>query len=114
MLLPANTSAAAMADSRERKRRSPPITTPLPSRPRRIVSFAIVNGCSSARSTESTAASPTCASPATTIVKVAPLLHWSSKELYEYLQAHGLPNNFDYTDPTKGEDNRECGLHLSH
>ena len=48
------------------------------------------------------------------LIKVAPLLHWSSKELYDYCQQHGLPNNFDYVDPTKGEDNRECGLHLSH
>jgi phosphoadenosine phosphosulfate reductase len=48
------------------------------------------------------------------LIKVAPLLHWSSKELHEYCKAHDLPNNFDYVDPTKGEDNRECGLHLSH
>ncbi|MEG3001246.1 MAG: phosphoadenosine phosphosulfate reductase family protein [Comamonas sp.] len=48
------------------------------------------------------------------LIKVAPLLHWSSKDLYDYCQQHGLPNNFDYVDPTKGEDNRECGLHLSH
>ena len=48
------------------------------------------------------------------LVKVAPLLHWTSKQLYEYLVAHDLPNNFDYVDPTKGEDNRECGLHLAH
>ena len=48
------------------------------------------------------------------LIKVAPLLHWSSKELYEYCEQHGLPNNFDYVDPTKGEDNRECGLHISH
>ena len=48
------------------------------------------------------------------LVKVAPLLHWSSKDLYEYCAAHGLPNNFDYVDPTKGEDNRECGLHVQH
>ena len=48
------------------------------------------------------------------LIKVAPLLHWSSKDLYEYCQAHGLPNNFDYVDPTKGGDNRECGLHLAH
>lgn len=48
------------------------------------------------------------------LIKVAPLLHWSSKDLYEYCEKHGLPNNFDYVDPTKGEDNRECGLHLSH
>ena len=48
------------------------------------------------------------------LIKVAPLLHWSSKELHEYCVTHGLPNNFDYVDPTKGEDNRECGLHIAH
>ena len=48
------------------------------------------------------------------LIKVAPLLHWSSKDLYEYCEIHGLPNNFDYVDPTKGEDNRECGLHTAH
>ncbi len=48
------------------------------------------------------------------LIKVAPLLHWSSKDLHAYCQAHGLPNNFDYVDPTKGDDNRECGLHLEH
>ena len=48
------------------------------------------------------------------LIKVAPLLHWSSKELHEYCKEHGLPNNFDYVDPTKGEEQRECGLHLSH
>ena len=48
------------------------------------------------------------------LIKVAPLLHWSSKQLHEYCVQHGLPNNFDYVDPTKGEDQRECGLHLAH
>ena len=48
------------------------------------------------------------------LIKVALLLHWSSKVLHDYCQQHGLPNNFDYVDPTKGEDNRECGLHLTH
>ncbi|MEG0053830.1 MAG: phosphoadenosine phosphosulfate reductase family protein [Comamonas sp.] len=48
------------------------------------------------------------------LIKVAPLLHWSSKDLHEYCKQHGLPNNFDYVDPTKGEDQRECGLHLAH
>lgn len=48
------------------------------------------------------------------LIKVAPLLHWSSKEMHEYLVAHDLPNNFDYFDPTKGEETRECGLHLQH
>ena len=48
------------------------------------------------------------------LIKVAPLLHWSSKDLHQYCEIHGLPNNFDYVDPTKGEDNRECGLHVAH
>ncbi|MFT4190019.1 MAG: phosphoadenosine phosphosulfate reductase family protein [Comamonas sp.] len=48
------------------------------------------------------------------LLKVAPLLHWTSRDLYEYQKKHDLPENFDYVDPTKGEDNRECGLHLSH
>ena len=48
------------------------------------------------------------------LIKVAPLLHWSAKDLYAYCKTHGLPNNFDYVDPTKGEDNRECGLHVAH
>ncbi|TWI53473.1 phosphoadenosine phosphosulfate reductase [Pseudomonas duriflava] len=48
------------------------------------------------------------------LIKVAPLLQWTSKDLYQYLTAHNLPNNFDYFDPTKGEENRECGLHIQH
>ena len=48
------------------------------------------------------------------LIKVAPLLHWSAKDLYQYCETHSLPNNFDYVDPTKGEDNRECGLHVAH
>ncbi|MFT4266360.1 MAG: phosphoadenosine phosphosulfate reductase family protein [Xenophilus sp.] len=48
------------------------------------------------------------------LIKVAPLLHWTSKDLHAYCQEHGLPNNFDYADPTKAEENRECGLHLTH
>jgi phosphoadenosine phosphosulfate reductase len=30
------------------------------------------------------------------------------------MQKHNLPDNEDYFDPTKGEEHRECGLHLSH
>lgn len=48
------------------------------------------------------------------LIKVAPLLHWTSRDLHQYCEAHGLPNNFDYVDPTKGEEQRECGLHLAH
>ncbi|MFC3903076.1 phosphoadenylylsulfate reductase (thioredoxin) [Acinetobacter marinus] len=48
------------------------------------------------------------------LIKVAPLLKWTSKDLWEYMQKHDLPDNEDYFDPTKGEEHRECGLHLSH
>lgn len=48
------------------------------------------------------------------LVKVAPLLGWNARQLHEYLKRHGLPNNFDYFDPTKVDDKRECGLHLAH
>lgn len=47
------------------------------------------------------------------IIKVAPVLRWTSKQMHEYLKRHQLPNNFDYFDPTKGDDQRECGLHLA-
>ncbi|MEQ5801384.1 phosphoadenosine phosphosulfate reductase family protein [Halomonas sp. H10-9-1] len=48
------------------------------------------------------------------LLKVAPLLNWTAKDLYAYLQRHDLPNEFDYFDPTKVEAKRECGLHLQH
>lgn len=48
------------------------------------------------------------------LLKVAPVLHWTTKDMHEYLKRNGLPNNFDYFDPTKVEDRRECGLHVAH
>ncbi|WP_111413740.1 phosphoadenosine phosphosulfate reductase family protein [Billgrantia lactosivorans] len=48
------------------------------------------------------------------LLKVAPLLSWNAKDMYQYLQRHDLPNEFDYFDPTKVEEKRECGLHLQH
>ncbi|MHB0776393.1 phosphoadenosine phosphosulfate reductase domain-containing protein [Halomonas sp. WWR20] len=48
------------------------------------------------------------------LIKVAPVLHWTAKDMYAYLQQHDLPNNFDYFDPTKVEEKRECGLHLQY
>ncbi|WP_328717160.1 phosphoadenosine phosphosulfate reductase family protein [Halomonas elongata] len=48
------------------------------------------------------------------LLKIAPLLHWTARDMYQYLQAHDLPNEFDYFDPTKVEEKRECGLHLQH
>jgi phosphoadenosine phosphosulfate reductase len=43
-------------------------------------------------------------------LRVAPVFAWSAVDLEDYLYEHGLPDNDDYVDPTKGRDNRECGL----
>lgn len=45
------------------------------------------------------------------IIKVSPFYHWSDQELDVYLLQNGLPNEFNYFDPTKQLENRECGLH---
>ncbi|MEM6719739.1 MAG: phosphoadenosine phosphosulfate reductase family protein [Bacteroidota bacterium] len=44
-------------------------------------------------------------------LKVSPFYHWSDKQLDDYLEAHQIPNEFNYFDPTKVLANRECGLH---
>jgi phosphoadenosine phosphosulfate reductase len=46
------------------------------------------------------------------ILKVSPFYHWSDQDLDLYLEQQQLPNEFTYFDPTKVEDNRECGLHI--
>jgi phosphoadenosine phosphosulfate reductase len=30
-----------------------------------------------------------------------------------YLAKHGLPNEWDYFDPAKADEKRECGLHAA-
>ena len=45
------------------------------------------------------------------VLKVSPFYHFSEKELDQYLNEHSLPNEFNYFDPTKQLDTRECGLH---
>jgi len=45
------------------------------------------------------------------VLKVAPLFYKNDKDLDAYLEENNLPNEFDYFDPTKVEENRECGLH---
>ena len=44
-------------------------------------------------------------------LKVAPLFENTDADLDVYLEEHHLPNEFDYFDPTKVEESRECGLH---
>lgn len=46
-------------------------------------------------------------------LKVSPVFHWTDPELEAYLQAHNLPNEWDYFDPAKADEKRECGLHAA-
>jgi phosphoadenosine phosphosulfate reductase len=46
-------------------------------------------------------------------IKVSPVFYWNDAELEDYLRAHSLPNEWDYFDPAKADEKRECGLHAS-
>ena len=46
-------------------------------------------------------------------IKVSPVFYWSDAEMEAYLQTHHLPNEWDYFDPAKADDKRECGLHAN-
>jgi phosphoadenosine phosphosulfate reductase len=47
------------------------------------------------------------------VLKVSPLFHASDADLEAYLAAHQLPNEWDYFDPAKADEKRECGLHAA-
>jgi len=44
-------------------------------------------------------------------LKVSPVFYWSDADMDAYLQRHHLPNEWDYFDPAKADEKRECGLH---
>ncbi len=44
-------------------------------------------------------------------LKVSPVFYWSDAEMEAYLKQHNLPNEWDYFDPAKADEQRECGLH---
>jgi len=46
-------------------------------------------------------------------LKVSPVFYWSDAEMEAYLTQHRLPNEWDYFDPAKADDKRECGLHAA-
>src|SRR5215831_7314074 len=46
-------------------------------------------------------------------LKVSPVFYWSDAEMENYLKQYELPNEWDYFDPAKADDKRECGLHAS-
>jgi phosphoadenosine phosphosulfate reductase len=46
-------------------------------------------------------------------LKVSPTFHLADADMEKYLQEQGLPNEWDYFDPAKADDKRECGLHAA-
>ncbi len=46
-------------------------------------------------------------------LKVSPLFHHTDADLDAYLAQHQLPNEWDYFDPAKADEKRECGLHAA-
>ena len=46
-------------------------------------------------------------------LKVSPVFYWSDAEMETYLKLHNLPNEWDYFDPAKADEKRECGLHAA-
>jgi len=46
-------------------------------------------------------------------LKVSPVFHWSDAQMEAYLAEHRLPNEWDYFDPAKADEKRECGLHAA-
>jgi phosphoadenosine phosphosulfate reductase len=46
-------------------------------------------------------------------LKVSPVFYWSDADMENYLKQQRLPNEWDYFDPAKADDKRECGLHAS-
>ncbi len=46
-------------------------------------------------------------------LKVSPVFYLSDAEMEAYLKKHNLPNEWDYFDPAKADEKRECGLHAA-
>lgn len=46
-------------------------------------------------------------------IKVSPFFHFTDAEVETYLAEHDLPNEWDYFDPAKADEKRECGLHAA-
>jgi phosphoadenosine phosphosulfate reductase len=46
-------------------------------------------------------------------LKVSPVFYASDVDMEAYLAQHRLPNEWDYFDPAKADEKRECGLHAA-
>ena len=44
-------------------------------------------------------------------LKVSPVFYHSDAAMEAYLEQYNLPNEWDYFDPAKADEKRECGLH---
>ena len=47
------------------------------------------------------------------VLKVSPVFYWSDADMENYLSQRHLPNEWDYFDPAKADEKRECGLHAA-
>jgi phosphoadenosine phosphosulfate reductase len=47
------------------------------------------------------------------MLKVSPFFYATDADLEAYLAHHRLPNEWDYFDPAKADEKRECGLHAA-
>lgn len=46
-------------------------------------------------------------------LKISPVFYFSDGDMEAYLKQHHLPNEWDYFDPAKADEKRECGLHAA-
>jgi phosphoadenosine phosphosulfate reductase len=46
-------------------------------------------------------------------LKISPAFYWSDADMENYLKQHNLPNEWDYFDPAKADEKRECGMHAA-
>jgi len=46
-------------------------------------------------------------------LKISPVLNWNDQQMNNYCKQHDLPIEWDYFDPAKADEKRECGLHAS-
>lgn len=46
-------------------------------------------------------------------LKVSPVFFWTDADMENHLNQHNLPNEWDYFDPAKADEKRECGLHAA-
>jgi phosphoadenosine phosphosulfate reductase len=46
-------------------------------------------------------------------LKISPVFYFGDADMEAYLKQHNLPNEWDYFDPAKADEKRECGLHAA-